>query len=658
MVSIRKQRHINALTDPGHISPYEFNMNKYTKLHAGILYIEMNKFISFKEMKYPVLFLLIMCALSCQTTTYSDIYVQGELKQWHKITLLINGPQTSEFAEENPFLDYKLDVTFTLGDETVIVPGFYAADGDAGNSSAMEGRVWKVNFRPDRQGTWEYSVSFLKGKNIAVLDGDMDALPVGPHGTEGILEIGPSDKTGSDFRTHGRIINGGKGYFRFQGSDQLWIKNGADSPENFLAYGDFDQTLRFSLKSEIREGEADPQMKLHSYEPHFMDWKEGDPTWQDGKGKGIIGAVNYLSSAGVNSIYMLTMNIMGDGNDVWPYSDRNERYRFDCSKLDQWEVVFDHMESLGIMVHFVLQETENECLLDAGYTDVQRRVYLRELVARFGHHLGVTWNIGEENGPADWSPIGQTDQQKKDMAAYLRSVNPWPSNVVLHTHSDDAHQDAYLDPMLGTGTIDGPSMQLGNPARVHERIRKWVETSQLSGERWVVNLDEIGPAGKGVMPDSEDMNHDTVREECLWGTLLAGGAGVEWYCGYRYPHNDLNLEDFRSRERWWKQSTIATGFIRDFPLEEMSCRDELVDAAGAYCLAKEGEVYLVYLPAGTKPTRLRISQPETLSVTWFNPRTGGELQQGSVSSIQGSGEHEIGLPPSDPEVDWVAVIRK
>jgi len=91
---------------------------------------------------------------------------------------------------------------------------------------------------------------------------------------------------------------------------------------------------------------------------------------------------------------MLSMNILGDGKDVWPYTDYSERYRFDCSKLDQWELVFDHMESLGMMTHFVLQETENEVLLDAGYTDIQRRIYLRELVARFGHHLAVTWNLG------------------------------------------------------------------------------------------------------------------------------------------------------------------------------------------------------------------------------------------------------------------------
>lgn len=608
-------------------------------------------------MKYPTLFLLAMLACSCQTSSPTMVSVKGEMMQWHKITLWIRGPVTSEFAEENPFLDYRLEVTFSQGERSFLVPGFFAADGDAGNTSAREGNIWKVYFRPDEPGKWQYRISFLKGKNLAVLDGNVAAEPVEGNGLEGSLEIQVSDKYEPDFRAVGRIVNGGRGYFRTRGSDELWIKNGADSPENFLAYEDFDQTTRFSLKNEVREGEADPAMRLHSYEPHLSDWTPGDPTWQDGKGKGIIGAVNYLRSAGVNSIYMLTMNIMGDGKDVWPYTDYNERYRFDCSKLDQWEVVFDHMESLGVMAHFVLQETENECLLDGGYTDVQRKVYLRELVARFGHHLGITWNLGEENGPAEWSPIGQTDQQKRDMAAYLRAVNPWPCNIVLHTHSNDSLQDAYLDPMLGNGIIDGPSMQVGDPARVHERVLKWVEASEAAGERWVVNLDEIGHASKGVMPDASDPDHDTIRYKCLWGTLLAGGAGVEWYFGYRYPHNDLNLEDFRSREKWWKQSTLATRFAAQFPLEEMVCRDELIDAPGAYCLAKEGEVYLVYLPEGTTSARIRIDGSGPLTVQWFNPRSGGSFQQGSKATIQGGGYSDLGMPPSDPELDWVAVIR-
>ena len=608
-------------------------------------------------MKNLILLLSLFCLLSCQNHQKSNLKTEGELRQWHKITLVINGPETSEWAKENPFLDYKLEATFTNGSKSYTVPGFFAADGNAAETSADAGNVWKINFRPDVAGTWHYKISFRKGKDIVVKEGENPGEPAAGDGLEGSFEIAESDKTGRDFRAKGRIINGGKGYFRFQDSNEIWIKNGADSPENFLAYFDFDQTSRFSLKTEVREGEADPKKDLHKYEPHVADWKSGDPTWQNGKGKGIIGALNYLNSVGVNSVYMLTLNILGDGKDVWPYTGHNERYRFDCSKLDQWEVVFEHAEKLGIMLHFVLQETENECLLDNGYTDVQRKLYLCELVARFGHHLAVTWNIGEENGPADWTPIGQTDAQKKDMMNYLKKINPYPSVVVVHTHADDEHQDMYLNPMLGFENIDGPSMQIGNPARVNERISKWVKESANSGNRWLVNLDEIGPHWKGVMPDSHDALHDTVRQDCLWGALLAGGAGVEWYFGYRYPHTDLTCEDFRSRDNWWKQSAIATQFLQQFPLEEMQPNSSLINVKGAFCLEKPGEIFVAYLPAGTQNAKISLPGDKPFSVKWFNPREGGEMQDGTIASVQGKGFVSVGNPPADLVKDWVVVLR-
>lgn len=605
------------------------------------------------------IFLLFFATVlfSCQTATKHSVSLDGSLQQWHKITLLVPGPETSEWAKTNPFLDYKLEATFSKDGKSFTVPGFFAADGNAAETSAEEGNIWKIRFRPDEAGTWQYKLSFKKGKNIVVLESENLGQAVELDGTEGTIEVSPSDKTGDDFRAKGRIVNGGKGYFKFQGTDELWVKNGTDSPENFLGYADFDQTSRFNLKKTIREGEANPDDGLHKYEPHVADWNAGDPTWQKGKGKAMIGALNYLQSVGVNSVYMLTLNILGDGKDVWPYNDYNERYRFDCSKLDQWEIVFDQMEQLGMMAHLVLQETENEVLLDNGYTDVQRKLYLRELVARFGHHLAVSWNLGEENGPANWTPIGQTHQQKKDMANYLKTINGYPSIVVLHTHADDGHQDEYLEPMLGFENLDGPSLQIGNPENVHRRVKKWATESEKAGKRWLVNLDEIGPHWKGVMPDSHDAAHDTVRHQCLWGTLLGGGTGVEWYFGYRYPHTDLGLEDFRSRDKWWKQSIIATQFIKQFPLETMKSADELLNTESAFCLADTGSVYLAYFPIGIKKYAIDLQSDKSFSVKWFNPRNGGELQDGSVTAIQGKGFQTLGNPLADAEKDWVAVLR-
>ena len=46
------------------------------------------------------------------------------------------------------------------------------------------------------------------------------------------------------------------------------------------------------------------------------DWKAGDPTWSNGKGKGLIGALDYLAGKGVNAFSFLTYNAAGDGDNV------------------------------------------------------------------------------------------------------------------------------------------------------------------------------------------------------------------------------------------------------------------------------------------------------------------------------------------------------
>jgi hypothetical protein len=354
---------------------------------------------------------------------------------------------------------------------------------------------------------------------------------------------------------------------------------------------------------------------------------------------------------------MLTMNILGDGKDVWPYNNHNERYRFDCSKLDQWEIVFDHMEKKGMMIHLVMQETENECLLDNGYTHVQRKLYLRELAARFGHHLGLIWNIGEENGPASWTPIGQTDQQRKDMASYMKEVNPYFPIVFLHTHSDDENQDKILPQLVDFENLDGPSMQVANPTKINERMVKWIDASKEKGKQWMVNLDELGPHWLGIMPDAFDEKHDTVRHHALWGALLAGGGGVEWYFGYKYPHNDLNLEDFSSREKWWQQSTIATKFIKQFPLESMESGNHLVNIPDAYCLAQPDNYYVIYWPANTNDLRINLKANKDFTVHWFNPRLGGDKLESNIKSIKGGEKVDPGHPPSDLNEDWVLVVQ-
>ena len=213
------------------------------------------------------------------------------------------------------------------------------------------------------------------------------------------------------------------------------------------------------------------------------------------------------------------MNILGDGEDVWPYTDRNERYRFDCSKFDQWEIVFKHADRLGIMKHFVLQETENESLLDCGYLDVQRKLYLRELIARFFHNLAITWNLGEEHHATQWSPYGQTYTDTKLMADYLRETDPYNNFIVIHTHASPQQRLKDMTEYLGFRNVEGPSVQCGNADQVHDDAKYWLRESAKANHKWVVCSDEIGQHWKGAMPGGRGTEIK----------LPPGEYSVDWY---------------------------------------------------------------------------------------------------------------------------------
>ena len=578
------------------------------------------------------------------------------IQKWHCLTLSFEGPQTEETNPENPFLDYKLEVTFKTKNQTKIIRGFYAADGIAANTSASIGNIWQVRFNPDQIGQWTYSAHLYKGKNIAVAGKETRGEEISISNSEGSFTVVDSDKKNTDFRSKGRII-AESGFFKFENSNKHWLKIGTNSPENLLAYEDFDGTNRISAA--LKGGEAKAPDVLHKYENHLKDWEQNDPSWQNGKGKALIGSINYLASKGMNSVYFLTMNIMGDGKDVWPFLKPDDFTRFDISKLEQWEIVFNHMEKKGILMHLVLQETENETLLDSGNTGLTRKLYFQELIARFGHHLGLVWNLGEENGPAHWSPIGQNDAQRKAMINYLTENDPYNHPILLHTHSEDPLRSDILNDIKGYKSLDGISLQQSEREKAGQVVDFWRKESKRNGAEWLITMDEIGLWHTGALTDMEDPNHTSLRRFALWGTLLSGGAGVEWYFGAKHPHNDLSSEDWRQRNRLWEISYYAKEFFEmHLPYWAMKPNHSLINNPNAYCLSKKNEIYAIYLPEkGTYTIDLRESK-QAYTVSWFDPLKGGKLQTGSIKTIKGGAIQNLGKPPEGLNEDAVILLKK
>ena len=608
--------------------------------------------------------------------------IDGTLEVWGDVVITFTGPQLSETGSPNPFMDYRLDVTFSQGGQTYVVPGYFAADGNAANSSANSGDKWRVHFRPPTQGTWTYVASFRQGTNVAVSSSANAGSPVSFNGASGSFAVGASSASAPDLRAKGMLEYVGDRYLKFAGSGEYFVKAGADAPENFLGYFEFDNTSDQGGQSNDLHGTSNYTINgqtftyhgdgLHHYDAHQQHWNAGDPTWQGGKGKNIIGSINYLKSAGVNVFSFLTMNINGDGREVYPYLNYNggnspqaDRLRFDVSKLAQWEVVFAHAESKGMYLHFKLGETENDGLLDGGSLGNERKVYYRELIARFGHHLALNWNLGEEYNDGNGGNGGSGTQKIASYCDYIRTIDPYDHPVVLHTYPGQ-WQNRY-DPLLGnSNALHGPSLQ-ADFDDVHDLTVEYVTKSKNSGYQWVVANDEQGPAWIGVEPDdyqNGNNNHGSIRHHVLWGNLMAGGAGVEYYFGYNRDHDDLESETWEARAQMWEYNKHALYFFNThIPFWLMEPADDLIGNANnsnsRYCLAQDGEVYAIYLPDGNASFSLDLQGVSgSFDVKWFDPRNGGALSNGSTTSVAGGSSVSLGSPPNNPGADWVILVTK
>lgn len=605
--------------------------------------------MSYNKIIYALLLLFFISSIVAQ-----NVSINGDLFKWNKITLELTGPQATEI--DATFKDIRMDVTFThvASGSTLNVPGYFAADGDAANTSANAGNKWHAILRPDKTGEWTYAVKFYQGTNVAYA-----STPTGLNtlfsvsGSVGNVSSIPINLAPYDMRVTGRLLKDGN-HMKWAETGKHYLKIGPDSPENLLDYVGFDF-------DGVRETGAD-KFYQHSFTPHVPDWLTGDPLWKSDKGKGIIGALNFLQlNHKMNSFSASIFG--GDDRNIFPWTTRSAKLIYDVSKLSQWELVFDHAEKMGLLAHLKLAEAENhkEDNMVAG-TD-KLSIYYREMIARFGHHLAIEWNIGEEFGSVNGTAYGSTSATATEAIKrgnLLKKLDAYKNLHVLHTGPSPLQgiYDAVIS--QDVTAIDGISMQnseANNWGVVYTYSKKYTVNSRNAGHPWVVSTDEQNSGGSGVFSTS-DMNSGLIgggkpaRTNVLWGCFMAGGGGVMWYGGSK---GDFLTEDFRRHNLLHKWSNYCVNDFFDgnhIPYSEMSVSTA---SSSGWCLAKNGEVYVVFLANGgsanlTLPTG-------NYTIKWFDPRNGGSLLNGSIATVVGNGTAKsIGNAPSSATEDWAILV--
>jgi hypothetical protein len=601
--------------------------------------------------------------------------VGGELKKWHTVTVTFDGPTASE-SDTATFLNYRLNVTFSKGATSYVVPGYFAADGNAAVSGATSGAKWRVNFCPNEIGDWTYTASFKTGANIAVdLASDAGTADATIDGQTGTITIADTDKKGGvDFRGKGMLRYIGQHYLQWAETENFFVKGGCNSPDNIFAYADFDNTP-----------------PKHAYAPHAADWTASDASW-NGKGKALLGAINYLSATGLNSQCVRVMNLADAATgDVYPWVDSGSApwnnaaalEKFDCSKLDQWEIVFEHMTKKGVLINISMAKLINQSLFEfaEGMTDtsyhtpnpfaLSRKLFYREMVARFGHHCGLVWNLIEERDEYKFvnNPSGSlSTDQVIQFGNYLQAVDPYKHLVVCGSQMYTPYPPYFLT-LINDSTnagIRGVAV-MDDLHSAYEYPRTLWNVSTSRNKPFITFQDQVQVNSVPGVTVTNDSALTFWRIDVLWPQLFAGGSGVE----FNVANQGRAMEDFRSYDSLWKMVVINIKYMNTLPLNLVRPNNVITADVTRLPYLQVGADSLFVIRMNTATDKFfnlsALKTGTTFTVKWFNPKTGiyekGTMDTMIIPNAQ-KDRTAYGFPPGITDwtqwtqsIDWILELR-
>jgi Protein of unknown function (DUF4038)/Domain of unknown function (DUF5060) len=488
----------------------------------------------------------------------------------------------------NPFTDASVTGSF----EAVNGSGHWSIDGFC---DSPDGSLYRIRFMAPVAGDYKYKVAYQQGSVLKQYEGSFRA--VSGH-RRGPVRVDPA------YRWHFIWEGTGEHYF-FNGTTAYWLTGWTD-----------ERIIRNSID------------RLHRLKVNRIR----------------------VTVAGRSNLYfgepVMTGNNYSNLPTPWVAESPNDfthpgydYTRFYTPMWQKFERMLGYARDRDVIISVVFDMNDNK-VHPAADSDDERR-FLRYAVSRFSAFSNVMWDLGDDlEGYRDdeWTHKTGTLIEEWDPYKHLATSHP-----IKTTHQDRASEwfgfTSYQDwsrtqhaLMLESRKLQKKSgriiPQTNEEYGYEDHYPMWAEAGSDSADVLRRTAWDIVMAG----------GYQTAGETCRRGTNIYPDTGGGWMNGrgddtmtmfLGYGH----MVDFITSFEWWKTEP----------------HDELV-SGGAYCLAKPGEIYAVYLPKGG---RVMITlEPGRYGGTWVSALSGERIILTEASGPSWTS------PEAPDHNDWALLLQR
>ncbi len=313
--------------------------------------------------------------------------------------------------------------------------------------------------------------------------------------------------------------------------------------------------------------------------------------------------------------------------------------RFYLPFWQKFERMLQYARDEDVIISVVLDMNDNKVHPAAGSEDERR--FIRYSVSRLSAFSNVTWDLGDDLEGY------RNDQWTHDTGTLIEQWDPYHHLATSHPMKT-IHQDRASAWFGFTSYQDWSRKQHALMLESRDLQKKTGRIIPQTNEEY--GYEDHYPLWAAPGLDSADVlrrtawdivmagGYQTAGETCRRGTNIAPDTGGGWMNGrgddtmtmfLGYGH----MVDFFTSFEWWKTDP----------------HDELVDN-GAWCLAKPGDIYAIYLPKGGQVT-VKL-EAGAYNAVWFSALSGEKI---TLPVIE---ESSWTSPQAPDHNDWALLLQR